>query len=73
MSTGPGQHFVFAIERSNQVPQNGVGFSLLQRKWGTLSINQDITVKPFTFNVQSKNEYVLCNVTLEVDFLQKKT
>lgn len=73
VSTGPGQHFVFAIERSSQVRPNDIGFSLLQRKWGTLSINQDIMVKQFTFNMQSKTEYVLTNVVLEVDFLQKKT
>lgn len=72
MSTGPGQHFVFAIERSTDVPNNSIGFSLLQRKWGTLSINQDIDVKPYRFNPTSTNE-CLCNVVLEVDFLQKKT
>lgn len=40
--TGPGQHFIFAIERSPEVPPRSVGFSLLQRKWATLSINQVI-------------------------------
>lgn len=40
VSTGPGQHFIFAIERSPEVPPRSVGFSLLQRKWATLSINQ---------------------------------
>lgn len=41
--TGPGQHFIFAIERSQEVPQRSVGFSLLQRKWATLSINQVVS------------------------------
>ncbi|KAG5678300.1 hypothetical protein PVAND_007987 [Polypedilum vanderplanki] len=72
VSTGPGQHFIFAIERSVEVPPKFVGFSLLQRKWATLSINQDIDVKPFRFE-GSGNEHVVCNVSLEVDFLQKKT
>lgn len=40
VSTGPGSHFVFAVERSPEVPPRCVGFSLLQRKWATLSINQ---------------------------------
>ena len=40
VSTGPGQHFIFAVERSPEVPPRSVGFSLLQRKWATLSINQ---------------------------------
>jgi vesicle-fusing ATPase len=39
VNTGSG-HFIFAIERSPEVPQRNVGFSLLQRKWATLSINQ---------------------------------
>lgn len=38
--TGPGQHFIFAIERSPEIPSRVIGFSLLQRKWATLSINQ---------------------------------
>lgn len=38
--TGPGQHFIFAIERSPEIPSRLIGFSLLQRKWATLSINQ---------------------------------
>ena len=72
MSTGTGKHFVFAIERTPEMPRLCVGFSLLQRKWATLSVNQDIDIKPYRFNPQSPTE-CLCNVVLEVDFLQKKT
>lgn len=72
VSTGPGQHFVFAIHRSEDVPRNAIGFSLLQRKWATLSISQDIDIKPYRFNPTSATE-CLCNVVMEVDFLQKKT
>lgn len=72
VSTGPGQHFVFAIERSPDVPRNAIGFSMLQRKWASLSINQDLEIKQYRFNPSSSSE-CLCNVTLEVDFLQKKT
>lgn len=71
VSTGPGQHFVFAIHRSADVPSQCIGFSLLQRKWATLFINQDINVKPYHFDPKSTSE-LLCNVSLEVDFLQKK-
>lgn len=48
-----------------------VGFSLLQRKWATLSLNQELIVKPFSFEARKTVE-CLTNVTLEVDFLQKK-
>jgi vesicle-fusing ATPase len=48
-----------------------VGFSLPQRKWATLSLNQDIEVKPYHFDPTSSSEY-LCTIVLEADFLQKK-
>lgn len=70
--TGPGAHFIFAIEFSNDIPSRVIGFSLLQRKWATLSINQDLDVKPYRFEGPA-SQAVVCNVTLEVDFLQKKT
>lgn len=70
VSTAPGQHFIFSVERCQDVSNYCIGFSLLQRKWATLSINQDISVKPFFFERSSE---VLCNVCIEVDFLQKKT
>ncbi|XP_055683523.1 vesicle-fusing ATPase 1-like [Lutzomyia longipalpis] len=71
VSTGPGQRFVFSIERHDDIPPNCVGFSLVQRKWATLSINQDIDVKPFNFDAR-KNAECIVNVVLEVDFVQKK-
>lgn len=70
ISTGPGKRFIFAIFAAQEVPQGCIGFSMIQRKWASLSINQDITVSPFTFDASSD---VICSVTLEVDFLQKKT
>ena len=38
--TGPGQHFVFTIETDDNVNTGTVAFSLPQRKWATLSLNQ---------------------------------
>uniref|UniRef100_A0A182RS91 Vesicle-fusing ATPase n=1 Tax=Anopheles funestus TaxID=62324 RepID=A0A182RS91_ANOFN len=72
VSTAPGQHFIFYIERTaaGEINPGTIGFSLLQRKWATLSINQDISVKPYHFERSSE---VLCSIALEVDFLQKKT
>lgn len=70
ISTGPGQRYVFALEKTMEVPRGAIGFSLVQRKWATLSINQDIEVRPFKFDASSD---VICSVVLETDFLQKKT
>lgn len=72
VSTGPGCHFVFAVIRTPEMPKNNVGFSLVQRKWAAISVNQDIDVKAFRFNTSSSTEF-LDTVTLEVDFLAKKT
>lgn len=72
MSTGPGKHFVFSIQPYPELERYTVGFSLLQRKWATLSLNQELIVKPFSFDTR-KNVECLTNVILEVDFLQKKT
>lgn len=72
MSTGPGQHFVFSIIRTPELPKNSVGFSLVQRKWAAISVNQDIDVKVYQF-VTTNNSEFLDTVTLEVDFLAKKT
>lgn len=72
VSTGPGQHFVFSVELHPDIQRGFIGFSLLQRKWATLSINQDLDVKPFRFEDLRSSE-CLTNLTLEVDFLQKKT
>ena len=40
MRTGPGQHFVFTLETDDNVNAGTVAFSLPQRKWATLSLNQ---------------------------------
>lgn len=72
VSTGPGHHFVFAIIRTHEMPKNNIGFSLVQRKWAAISVNQDIDVKVHRFATNSSTEF-LDTVTLEVDFLAKKT
>ncbi|XP_069674509.1 vesicle-fusing ATPase 1 [Periplaneta americana] len=72
VSTGPSQHYVFTVRFHSDVPRGTVGFSLPQRKWATLSLNQDIEVKPYHFDPTSSSE-CLCTIVLEADFLQKKT
>lgn len=71
VTTGPGRHFIFTLAYDPAVKRNYIGFSLLQRKWAELSLNQDIDVKPFFFNPKNTSEF-LCTIILEVDFLSKK-
>lgn len=53
-----------------EVPRGYVGFSLVQRKWAMLSINQELDVRPYRFDANSD---VITSVSFETDFLQKKT
>ncbi|XP_022122433.1 vesicle-fusing ATPase 1 [Pieris rapae] len=69
VSTGPSQHFVFSIRFYSGVDRGTVGFSAPQRKWATLSIGQPIDVSVF----KPQSAECLCSVTLEADFMLKKT
>lgn len=60
---------MFSVLFYHEVPRGHLGFSLPQRKWAMLSINQDIDVKPFKFQ---GNEY-LSSMLIEVDFHKKNT
>ncbi|KAH8408941.1 hypothetical protein KR009_004094 [Drosophila setifemur] len=70
ISPAPGQHFIFALEKTVEVPSGYVGFSLVQRKWAMVSINQELEVRPYRFDANS--DVITC-VSFETDFLQKKT
>ncbi|EDW14720.1 vesicle-fusing ATPase 2 [Drosophila mojavensis] len=70
ISPGPGQHYIFALEKIADLPRGHVGFSLVQRKWASLSINQEIDVRPYRFDASSD---IVVSVSFETDFLQKKT
>jgi hypothetical protein len=69
VQTSPGQSFIFSVRHFRGIPAGSIGFSLLQRKWAVLSLNQDIDVRPFHFD---SNQHTLVTVVLEADFLQKK-
>ncbi|XP_022098998.1 vesicle-fusing ATPase-like isoform X2 [Acanthaster planci] len=69
VKTSPSSEYVFSVKSYPGMQHGTVGFSLLQRKWAVLSINQDIEVKPYEFN---KSTQLIGCITLEVDFLQKK-
>lgn len=69
VSTGAAA-FIFSIKYDRNVSPLTIGFSLPQRKWAVLSLNQDIEVRPHKFD---KSRECLSCITLEVDFLQKKS
>jgi len=67
--TGPGQHFIFSIQADGKATPGTVAFSLPQRKWAVLSLNQEIDVTPYIF---SPEKHYLSSIVLEVDFFNKK-
>ncbi len=46
-----------------------LGFSMIQRKWAILSLNQDLGVAPYRFN--EKKDFI-GSMVLHVDFFNKK-
>lgn len=62
--------FVFTAEEHSSVRPGQVGFSLPQRKWAKLSINEKIEVSPCQFDPKKETIGVL---VVEVDFLNKKS
>lgn len=61
--------FVFTLKTHPGVSPGAIGFSLPQRKWGGLSIGQEVKVENYRFD---KSKQCISTITMEIDFLQKK-
>uniref|UniRef100_A0A4W4GFT9 Vesicle-fusing ATPase n=1 Tax=Electrophorus electricus TaxID=8005 RepID=A0A4W4GFT9_ELEEL len=68
--TTPTHAYVFTVKTHNSVVPSTIAFSLPQRKWAGLSLNQDVEVSNYTFD--TSRQYV-GTMSLEIDFLQKKS
>jgi len=66
--------FVFSTVNDVSVAVGELGFSLPQRKWAELSVNQEVTVLPFKFDAKStkSNHHIIAEMTLEMDYFMKK-
>ncbi|ELU11293.1 hypothetical protein CAPTEDRAFT_178991 [Capitella teleta] len=69
VKTAPNHSYVFSLKAHHSVVPGTLAFSLPQRKWAVLSLNQELTVTPFTADPR---QHTLGSITLEADFLQKK-
>ncbi|GAA6111558.1 N-ethylmaleimide-sensitive factor b [Tachysurus ichikawai] len=67
--TTPTHKYVFTVRTHHSVTPGTLAFSLPQRKWAGLSLNQDVEVSIYNFD--SSKQYI-GTVSLEIDFLQKK-
>ncbi|KAG8197118.1 hypothetical protein JTE90_004376 [Oedothorax gibbosus] len=70
ITTATNRKFVFTLKGYQGMPSGQMGFSLPMRKWAELSLNQTLEVRPYVFN---PNIQYIARITLEVDFLDKKT
>ncbi|TRZ00096.1 hypothetical protein DNTS_020295 [Danionella cerebrum] len=68
--TTPTHKFVFTVKSHHSVLPGTVAFSLPQRKWAGLSIGQEIEVSNYNFD---KSKQCIGAMTIEIDFLQKKS
>uniref|UniRef100_T1IP97 Vesicle-fusing ATPase n=1 Tax=Strigamia maritima TaxID=126957 RepID=T1IP97_STRMM len=69
VQVNPSKRYVFTCKSHHTNLPGTVAFSLPQRKWAALNLNQEIDVRPYTFNT---NTQYLSSIVFEVDFLQKK-
>lgn len=65
-----GQRFVFTVEPNDQMLAGYLGFSLPQRKWVQVDVNQDIEVLPF--RAPDPDRQFVASLLVEVDFFNKK-
>ncbi|KAK2193402.1 hypothetical protein NP493_13g06000 [Ridgeia piscesae] len=62
--------FVFTMRTHHAIAPGTIGFSLLQRKWAVLSLNQELQVTPWQFKPK---QHYLSSIVVEADFLMKKS
>ncbi|XP_054717129.1 vesicle-fusing ATPase 1-like [Uloborus diversus] len=70
ITTATNRKFVFTLKGYKGYPSGQIGFNLPMRKWAELSIGQTLDVRPYTFD---PNVQYIAKITLEVDFLERKT
>jgi len=69
ITTQPGVSFIMSTTADSSVPAGSLGFGLTLRKWATLSLNQEILVKPAQFDLEKS---CISTLTVEIDFFNKK-
>jgi len=71
VSTSPGVSYVLSTlaDTTNTIPRGQLGFGKVSRQWAVLSLGQDVSVAPYTFDLE-KN--CVSTLTVEVEFYIKK-
>ena len=69
ITTQPGVSYVMSTVADGGIPPGSLGFGLTNRKWATLSLNQEILVKPYKYDLEKS---CISTLTVEIDFFNKK-
>jgi len=69
ITTQPGVSYVMSCVADGAIPSGSLGFGLTNRKWATLSLNQEILVKPHKYDLEKS---CISTLTVEIDFFNKK-
>lgn len=69
VKTEVGQHFVFNVKNHKDVKTDEIAFAVPQRKWATLSLDQEVEVERHTFG---QNSDCISVITLATDFNSKR-
>ena len=69
ITTQPGVCYVMSTVADGGIPPGSLGFGLTNRKWATLSLNQEILVKPYKYDLEKS---CISTLTVEIDFFNKK-
>jgi len=67
--TSPGVSYIMSTTADPNVQPGSLGFGVTNRKWATLSLNQEILITPYKYDLE-KN--CISTLTVEVDFFNKK-
>ncbi|VDD89773.1 unnamed protein product [Enterobius vermicularis] len=70
VKTEVGQHFVFNVKNHKDVKTDEIAFAVPQRKWATLSLDQEVEVERHTFG---QNSDCISVITLATDFNSKRS
>ncbi|KRZ74430.1 Vesicle-fusing ATPase 1, partial [Trichinella papuae] len=68
VSTGIGRPFIVSLKNHPSVTAGKIAFSMLQRRWAHISLDQQVEVIPYSFD---SNQYISL-VTFVVDIYHKK-
>uniref|UniRef100_A0A0N5AV97 Vesicle-fusing ATPase n=1 Tax=Syphacia muris TaxID=451379 RepID=A0A0N5AV97_9BILA len=69
VKTDISHQYVFTIRNYPSLRNDEIAFSIPQRKWATLSLDQEVEVQPYNFDPSTS---CISTIVLTVDFHSKK-